>query len=88
MTREEAIDILSIDRLAYNEADADKFCEAYNMAISALKDAKSGQWVEHQKYFTCNHCESQIAKEYFSNFNFCPWCGADMRGEKNEYTNS
>jgi hypothetical protein len=37
MTNQEAIKLLSMGRLAYNEVEAKAFCEAYNMAIEALK---------------------------------------------------
>ena len=39
-----------------------------------------GEWrVRHDNHFRCTNCE-----QYSSfNFNYCPNCGADMRGEKN-----
>lgn len=37
MTNQEAIKLLSMGRLAYNDVEAEAFCEAYEMAIKALK---------------------------------------------------
>ena len=37
MTNQEAIKLLNMGRLAYNEVEAEAFCEAYDMAIEALK---------------------------------------------------
>ena len=81
MTNEEAIKQLK-GYVRMSVSHFPKDLEALDMAINALKEAKTGQWIEYQKHFTCNHCESQIAKEYFSNFDFCPWCGANMRGNQ------
>lgn len=94
MTREEAIDILSIDRLAYNEADADKFCEAYNMAIEALKQEPItvetiNQYCKEHNYVLCEkgteHGKILVCLncglDVHSDFKYCPRCGADMRGE-------
>lgn len=37
MTREEALKILDVDRLSYDEEEAEKFSVAYDMATSALE---------------------------------------------------
>jgi len=37
MTRKEAVKILRRNRLSYDEQEAEQFCEAYEMAISALE---------------------------------------------------
>ena len=55
MTNQEAIRLLSMGRLAYNEVEAEAFCEAYDMAIEALKadwcdDAISRQAVKELYY--------------------------------------
>ena len=43
-----------------------------------------GEWIEKEsilcKYFSCSHCGGY--NEYRTNF--CGFCGADMRGEKND----
>ena len=43
-----------------------------------------GEWIEKEsilcKYFSCSHCGGY--NEYRTNF--CGFCGADMRGERND----
>lgn len=42
------------------------------------------------KMYTCPECECRMIKNHYdyavgtNGFNFCPYCGADMRGENNE----
>ena len=50
MTREEALKILDIDRLSYDEEEAEKFSVAYDMAVEALK-----REVENDKRFRKSH---------------------------------
>ena len=44
----------------------------------------TGHWIKHSTYkdvlicSNCNHGSNQV----YDTFNFCPNCGADMRGEK------
>ena len=81
MTNEEAIKQLNgYTRMSISHFPKD--LEALDMAIEALKKAKTGYWTEHQKYFYCSCCDSHIEEKYFSNFKYCPWCGADMRGNQ------
>ena len=55
----------------------------YKMFENAIADAptiepKRGEWIVKQSGFAeCSVCE----QHYFSDYNFCPYCGADMRGE-------
>ena len=37
MSREEALRLLNQNSLSYNKVEAERFCEAYDMAIEALK---------------------------------------------------
>lgn len=60
---------------------------------SAQPERKKGKWVEHHEpytwmgytYWTCSECGFGEENENKIKFNFCPNCGADMRGEQNEY---
>ena len=79
MTREEAIAVLENERPACGEKvtySEGEICEAYEMAIEALRQPErpKGRWVNG----TCTEC-GQVD---FSKPNFCPECGADMRGEE------
>lgn len=82
MTREEAIECLNYQ----NEKFFGGQSEALKMAISALSENKGedrpkGHWIYLNGVWPyrweCDQCNS-LSK---LNFNFCPDCGADMRGE-------
>lgn len=91
MTREEAIVIL--DGFKHNPLFNQQHFEALDMAISALFENK-GEWVFYDEEFypqgrfesvnhrirECSICHHKIA-DFVGNMNFCPNCGADMRGE-------
>ena len=75
MTKEEAITVLNMI-----EAHGSLAIQAKDMAINALKEPRTGHWIDHQDgrwiYAKCSECgKVQDAKS-----NFCPYCGADMRG--------
>jgi len=85
MTREEAIDVLKHN---YPSACFTDLCEAVEIAIQALSaqpERKKGKWiVSHipdSMLWECNQCGFDCGAH---SFNFCPNCGADMKGEKNE----
>ena len=43
-----------------------------------------GEWVEHTYgELKCSAC-GIVQEDEFRRYNFCPHCGADMRGEKDE----
>ena len=55
-------------------------------------EVKHGEWIEKEEiygdvYYTCSNCNNDwttIDGTPQENFmNFCPYCGADMRGGKN-----
>lgn len=52
--------------------------------IPTIEERKTGRWVEHNSHkrglgivFECSECGEEIECE---SSNFCPNCGADMRG--------
>jgi len=54
-------------------------------------EAVHGEWIDIDNYYrlaTCSHCRkvTMFEKwgEYTKPYNFCPNCGADMRGDDNE----
>ena len=81
MTREEAVIIL--DGFKHNSLFNEQHFEALDMAISALSAEPirpKGLWKIHdlvRHLYRCSECQTitQIS------FNFCPNCGADMRGK-------
>ena len=88
MTHDEMIDTLkglvfgSLDRTTAKER------EALNMAIKALEqEPKTGHWItlDYQKgKFECSECHTQGYVDtcmYKPIWEFCPRCGADMRGD-------
>lgn len=81
MTREEAIDYL-LDPIGKRE----KHDEAIRMAIEAL-ERQRGEWVEAYEdyrqqisWWECSVCRYGVSWKP----NYCPNCGADMRGEEND----
>lgn len=92
MTNEEAIKQIDDLKQYLNRSTAwylnDKHKTALDMAIFALKESRpKGEWdVNCQGIVFCSKCKKVINHNYDidymeSHFNFCPNCGADMRGE-------
>ncbi len=51
-----------------------------------VRENVSGEWIdsmEDEDYYCCSNCNCYWTKELVDNchFDFCPNCGADMRGE-------
>lgn len=93
MTREEAMLLLHDMKDTYDEIHENTNCEigyeqmtALDMAIEALSiDAVQGEWqkVEEQPYFRKHYdtvCCSVCRKKGNRKWNFCPNCGARMKG--------
>ena len=69
----------------------DEFVESYNPEVR-----RKGKWIAKEsvtgleKFYECSNCGNHCLYEYveigFQNekTNYCPNCGADMRGESNE----
>lgn len=45
-----------------------------------------GEWISGKDscacYWFCSECKMSIPKDTDYQYHFCPWCGADMRGEE------
>ena len=87
ISREETIKKLLEEHCGYGDGDCDrcKFkCEIY-MAIEALRERPKGRWEEYpdNAHLRCPNCKVEFKKAKMpENRNFCPNCGADMRGEE------
>ena len=85
MTREEAIEWLELEKLqaiAQLASPVGKLCEAYSMAIEALKqpEQKKGTWMVNSGIGTiCSNCFYKL--ETTGLLSKCPHCGAKMDGE-------
>jgi NAD-dependent dihydropyrimidine dehydrogenase PreA subunit len=44
---------------------------------SALPERKKGHWIDEETNYICSKCY----RGCWVNSDYCPWCGADMRGE-------
>lgn len=55
-----------------------------DLAIKTL-ERPQGEWITHQTGYLiweeCNQCHAQVGTV---GMNFCPNCGADMRGDEND----
>lgn len=89
MTREEAISIMNvIIHMLEPQYDTDRIEDAVDMAIKALEQ-KKGEWKMEsdpygffEKIPVCSECG--CTTEMRKTYNFCPNCGADMRGEEDD----
>lgn len=96
MTKEVAIQMLRLYEVNevgegkletwYNGIDKD-MREALDMAIEALSDKPKGEWIDSRDTdtpwndgFKCSACKSNSLIRY----NFCPNCGARMKGGDTE----
>jgi len=90
--------IQAIDLLKGLEQSLDDYCElndegktAFHMAITTLEvfgnseqlpsaqpERKKGEWSDGYRWQRCSLCKQTGKKSW----NYCPNCGADMRGEQ------
>ena len=57
--------------------DLRKLLEQIKAIPSVEPERKKGEWISHENYDECSkcHCFTSVG------FNYCPYCGAEMRGE-------
>ena len=82
MTREEAIQRLyRMGRSHVGIIDENTLADnkALSMAIEALSEPKTGRWKLVDHLWQCDQC--QYRQNEMSPTNFCPSCGAKMRGD-------
>ena len=68
--------------LCYEQGNSIEKQKAYQMAIKALEQQKTGQWEDisngiEYDWGTCNKCKARIPMTY-KYYEFCPHCGAKM----------
>lgn len=60
--------------------------ERYNIPTDAptadVVERKKGEWVSLNGWITCSKCGCEPPNETNIESDFCPNCGADMRGEE------
>ena len=98
MTNEEAIKLID-DRMCFGRGRwsehhrpvIDEYWQAGEMAIKALEQPKTGKWISADAIFGgepfyCSECGENTRDTVMGKprWNFCPNCGADMRGEQDE----
>ena len=53
-------------------------CDRHIKILKGLPSAqKKGHWIDEKTSYSCSECHGGC----WVNSNYCPWCGADMRGE-------
>ena len=82
-------------KCSYNETGCSD-CEIKDKIRKALSEEPQGEWIAREdmdyldenkvvhNHFECNKCGlvHDFIDGHTSQYNFCPQCGADMRGEK------
>lgn len=84
MTSKEAIERLK-EGAPFSALYDEAYEEAISLAIKALEERPKGKWIETDRFdeiadymLKCPKCNEDTLS---SHGNFCPNCGADMRGD-------
>ena len=83
MTNKEAKEILEWELNNFEYTD-NEFVEATKVAIKALEERPKGKWIEERDkrgHLITRKCPICKAFHGGMTINFCPNCGADMRGD-------
>ena len=90
MNNKDAIDIL-LRSNEYHHAKGDlphsaASIEAFNKAIDALRaERPKGKWIHRdERWDICSNCGLGFRGLCLDGFNFCPYCGAEMKGDKDD----
>ena len=81
MTNNEAIEQLKLNNPFMGGKDKELLSQAIDKGIEALKNQKTGHWIDNKvqtKLCNCSECYA-LSKVYFK---YRPHCGAKMEGEK------
>lgn len=70
--------------------------EPFDMAVESL-ERKCGEWIAYNGddpnwlrndgspvFMQCSECNTMVVNNFAFNWNYCPNCGADMRGDEDE----
>ena len=57
---------------------------AYMFSPSAQPERKKGEWIQKPNIYGVAYCSECDYELHTDNTNYCPNCGADMRGEQDE----
>lgn len=79
------------DVLANRPTERDSLIVAVRKAFAAFAEPKRGKWIHHPEIgwgetWLCDQCGEETTSTVMGKprANFCPSCGADMRGEQDE----
>lgn len=70
--------------VTYNEMGMIIDTKAEELGSSAQPERKTGKWIRVIDGFECSNCECLVEEEREPLYDFCPSCGADMRGDEGE----
>ena len=93
ISRQAVIDALELG-LENDYVDATEFLTFIKQLPSAEPERKNGKWIDGMLYHDfdesewekvkCSVCKNFVTKQIFyhdNKYHYCPYCGADMRGE-------
>ena len=68
-----------------NEPTVTKSCIRMTIQNMPTIEPKQGEWIETDSPYIwkCSECPCEVVGNSLEQYNFCPNCGARMKGEKN-----